>query len=158
MNTPLNPAGGSERISHLAHKRSHKLDWKQHLRSESAQQARLPLDQGTELSAHETQSPRDSGQELRTIQYWFAFIIHPVRHPRRCHRQKSTHPIQQYRPNFTARPPLNSRYGTHSTLSGAFPVLPHWMKRQGCEHASHDVKFSQLQSSTHELLLEPTMT
>ena len=130
----------------MTHTGSQKLNWKQHFRRlknqlkfESAQQARLPLDQGDELSTHDTQSCRDSGHELRTSQYWPAFTVSPVRHARRCHRQKSTHPIQQHRPNFNARPPLNPRCGRHSTLSGAFSVLPHKMERQRCEHASREI-------------------
>ena len=43
-----------------------------------------------------------------------------------------------------------------SALSSGYVILLRWMERQGCEHASHLARFSGFQSSTPQLLLEPT--
>ena len=66
---------------------------------------------------------------------------------RRRHRHRREANLSQphHTPEFKPRP---LRLGMHSTLSGAFLVLPRWMERQGCGHALHLWDLSQLHLST----------
>ena len=57
----------------------------------------------------------DTGQEFRTIQYWPARVIAPIKRPRHHRRW----------PDVKPRPLLLCM---HSALSGVFLVLPRWSK------------------------------
>ena len=95
----------------------------------------------------------DTGQEFRTIQYWPARVIEPMKRLRHRCRRGTTFPHHRRRPDVKPQP---LHLCMHSALSGVFLVLPRWMERQGREHASHPWELYQPQQSIHAQLLEPT--